>query len=79
MTDDVGHASKPLDPQVELPALTADEALRFVALLERISAAIWRAHGEEMGELLLSDPSRRRPLTDLSADPFEEFDDDLPF
>jgi hypothetical protein len=32
-----------------------------------------------MGELLLSDQTRRRPLTDLRADPFNDLDDDLPF
>jgi hypothetical protein len=29
-------------------AWTGDEALVFVALLDRITCAIWRAHGEKM-------------------------------
>lgn len=31
---------------------TGEQALAFVALLDRLSQAIWRAHGAEMGRLL---------------------------
>jgi hypothetical protein len=33
-------------------AWTGEEALAFVALLDRLSQAIWRAHGEEMARCL---------------------------
>ena len=33
-------------------AWTGDEALAFVALLERLTCAIWRAHGEKMAHCL---------------------------
>jgi len=39
--------------QIHLPPLTPHEALRLVQCLERAVGAIWRAHGEEMSELLL--------------------------
>lgn len=38
--------------QFHLPPLDADEALTLVNILERAIAAIWRAHGEAMAELL---------------------------
>ena len=33
-------------------ALTGEEALAFVALLDRLSQAIWRAHGHAMAHCL---------------------------
>jgi hypothetical protein len=33
---------------IHLPALTADEALLLVHILDRIHDAIWRAHGQAM-------------------------------
>lgn len=33
---------------IHLPALTADEALLLVHVLDRIHDAIWRAHGQAM-------------------------------
>ena len=33
-------------------AWTGEEALAFVALLDRLSQAIWRAHGSEMARCL---------------------------
>jgi hypothetical protein len=33
-------------------AWTGDEALAFVALLDRLTDAIWRAHGEKMSRCL---------------------------
>ena len=67
----------PNHAQIHLPVLQPEEALRFVALLERISAAIWKAHGQQMGECLIdAHTAGDEPLREylqLSAD------DDLPF
>jgi hypothetical protein len=38
----------PRHPVIHLPALTADEALLLVHILDRIHDAIWRAHGHAM-------------------------------
>ena len=54
-------------PQLHLPPLDADTALTVVAILERAIAAIWRAHGDPMAELLRQ--GRR-------ANPAVEFVDD---
>ena len=37
--------------QIHLPPLSADFALTLVDILERITEAIWRAHGAKMAEL----------------------------
>ena len=42
----------PPHPQIHLPALDARDALLLVDVFERALAAIWRAHGEGMAELL---------------------------
>lgn len=39
--------------QAHFPALDPHEALRFVGLLQRVIDAVWRAHGQEMGERLI--------------------------
>ena len=39
-------------PQLHLPPLDAECALTVVAILERAIAAIWRAHGDRMAEVL---------------------------
>lgn len=36
--------------QILLPALTGEEAIKLVALLERAIAAICRAHGDDMAD-----------------------------
>jgi hypothetical protein len=38
----------PRHPVIHLPALSADQALLLVHLLDRIHDAIWRAHGNAM-------------------------------
>lgn len=38
--------------QLHLPALSPDEALVFVNVLDRLIAAIWRAHGPAMSARL---------------------------
>ncbi len=38
---------------IPLPPFTPDEALRLVHFLENAVAAIWKAHGPKMSELLL--------------------------
>jgi hypothetical protein len=55
---------------------TGEEALTTVAFLEEIIRAIWRAHGDEMGEVMLGDHDQ------TSASEFESdfpLDEDLPF
>jgi hypothetical protein len=39
-------------PQIHLPPLGAGYALTLVEIFERAIAAIWRAHGDQMTELL---------------------------
>lgn len=38
----------PRHPVIHLPALTADQALLLVQILDRVHDAIWRAHGHAM-------------------------------
>lgn len=38
--------------QLHVPPLTPHEALRFVSILDKLSRAIWRAHGAGMSVLL---------------------------
>lgn len=67
---------------IQLPPLPPGDALRIVDILERVRAAIWEAHGEAMGELLLSRyADRHHPPEHDDAALFEalERDDDLPF
>ena len=42
----------PRHAQIHLPPLTGDEALLLVNLLDRAITAIWRAHADEMADLL---------------------------
>lgn len=42
----------PPHAQLHLPPLTAQEALLLSNLLDRAIAALWRAHGDAMAELL---------------------------
>lgn len=54
----------PRHPVIHLPALTADEALLLVHILDRIHDAIWRAHGHAMQlrrDELAGLPSASRP------------------
>lgn len=61
--------------QAHLPALEPDEALRFVALLQRVIDAVWRAYGQEMGERLID-----QYVADANVEPPTiEDGDDLPF
>lgn len=68
----------PSGPVVHLPTLTPDEALRFVAILESITRAIWWTYGERMSELLITDPSRRCEMPQPLDNPLSD-DADLPF
>ena len=48
--------------QIHLPPLDAGYALTLAGIFERAIAAIWRAHGDRMAELLtLRDSARRTP------------------
>lgn len=67
---------------VRLPPLGAEEALRLVDFLERCRSAIWAAHGEAMGELLLERyADRYAPPVDGDAALLRALDQDgdLPF
>ncbi len=65
---------------VTIPPITAEQALRFVALLERICEALWRVHGHEMGALIVERNAQRPPL-EVPSDPGLPLpdDDDMPF
>jgi hypothetical protein len=63
--------------QLHLPVLSPDEALVFVNILDRLIAAIWRAHGPAMAARLdeiHDDRVARSPSP--SAAPHS---DDIPF
>jgi hypothetical protein len=45
--------------QLHLPPLDGHQALLVVALCERLIAAVWRAHGDAMGEILLEAATNR--------------------
>lgn len=52
-----------------LPPLAPDEALQLVSILERITHAIWEAHGPQMGALLAAlPPSKPEPANAQPAD-----------
>jgi len=75
------------DPQarqavIRLPPLPPDDALRIVHLLERIQSAIWEAHGDAMGELLVSHYTDHHGPPEPSDDALLrslDQDGDLPF
>lgn len=57
-------------PQIHLPPLDAGYALTLADIFERAIAAIWRAHGDRMAELLsLRDAARRAPRAAARAAP----------
>ena len=64
--------------QLHLPSLSAEQALLVVHLLERAIAALYRAHGPAMSELLHCrlDPPPPRACSDSGPGPD---DDDFPF
>ena len=51
-------------PQIHLPPLSAGYALTLVDVFERAIAAIWRAHGNRMAELLEMRRAAARPRND---------------
>jgi hypothetical protein len=57
-----------------LPPLDGNEALLFVAICERLIAAVWRAHGDAMADILIEPFTNRfvtpPPADDPSDDPF---------
>ncbi len=65
--------------QLHLPPLSADYALTLLGILERLSNALWRAHGERMTELLAlreqtARPQRTERVEDGNPDASEEID-----
>lgn len=52
----------PPHPQAHLPALDGDDALLIVNILQRITDAIWRAHGPAM-HASLEETCRNVPAT----------------
>lgn len=53
---------------IHLPALTADQALLLVHILDRIHDAIWRAHGHAM-QLRRDELARLTPVSPPAATP----------
>ncbi len=67
-------------PQIHLPALDADYALTLVEILERVTAAVWRAHGDRMTDLLeLRAAARRAKEPEYVDDGDPDAPDDTPF
>jgi hypothetical protein len=67
-------------PQIHLPPLGADYALTLVDIFERAIAAIWRAHGDRMADLMqLRDANRAAPATEYVDDGDPNMPDDTPF
>jgi len=67
-------------PQIHLPPLDASYALTLVDIFERAIAAIWRAHGERMAELLEhSAAARRAPESEYVDDGYPDAPEDTPF
>jgi hypothetical protein len=54
------HLRRP-HPQLHLPPLNGHEALLLVTICERLIAAVWRAHGEVMGDILIEPLANRLP------------------
>jgi hypothetical protein len=55
--------------QVHLPPLDAGYALTLADIFERAIAAIWRAHGQGMAQLLELRAANRRPRERAPVDP----------
>ena len=74
--------------QLHLPPMRGEEACRLVNILERTIRAVWRAHGDEMADVIGRDhPApetlQHRPEGAIVSDPEgadeAAFDSDLPF
>jgi hypothetical protein len=66
--------------QIHLPPLDAGYALTLVDIFERAIAALWRAHGDRMAELLnLRAAAREREQTEYVDDGDPDAPDDIPF
>lgn len=52
--------------QLHLPTLTGHEALLVAGILDRISSALWRAHGEQMCACLCAGATQSEPVTALA-------------
>ena len=67
-------------PQIHLPALDAGYALTLVEILERLTAAAWRAHGDRMTDLLEPRAAARRAKEPEYVDDGDpDAPDDTPF
>lgn len=58
----------PRHPVIHLPALSADQALLLVHILDRIHDAIWRAHGHAM-QLRRDELAALTPVSPPAAPP----------
>ena len=70
----------PHHAQVHFPPLTGQEALLIANLLDRAIAALWRAHGDAMADLLACcDPDATLPTEpgESTGDASEPSDDDF--
>jgi hypothetical protein len=55
--------------QIHLPPLDAGDALTLADIFERATAAVWRAHGDRMAELIeLRAAARRAPKPECVPD-----------
>ena len=67
--------------QIHFPPLTAEEALLVVKLLERITRALWRAHGDATADFLAccdpDDALPKEPGDPSTHNTFELNDDDI--
>jgi hypothetical protein len=54
--------------QLHLPELTGHEALLMAGILDRISSALWRAHGEQMCACLCAGATPSEPVTELTEE-----------
>ncbi|WP_428267716.1 hypothetical protein [Haliangium sp.] len=60
---------------IHLPALSGDEALLLLRILDRLHDAIWRAHGDDIERCL----EERAPAASAPPPAPMLADDDLPF
>ena len=70
---------RPRRAQIHLPPMTADEALRLVAMLDRAITAIWRAHGDAMADHQAMRGIETPPPRDAVPDGYPNPPDDTDF
>jgi hypothetical protein len=83
-----GQTARRPHAQAHFPPLSAEEALLFVRLLERVCEALWRTHGHAMAQLLHRELDRQIAVSPRSRKAHHAIhaicdnlpqDDDIPF